>query len=85
MIDPTTKMNPLRKLLDFLASLDDGKIYHRLSRPRVEAIMVEVAVPGERWEVEFFEDGRVEVEVFESSGKVEGEKALTRLFENYSD
>ncbi len=84
MIDPATKTNPLQKLLDFLARLDDGKIHHRLSRPRVEAIMVEVAVPGERWEVEFFEDGHVEVEIFESSGGMEGEKALRRLLENHS-
>jgi len=38
----------LQKLLDFLNALDAAKIFYRLSRPRDEAIMVEVAVPGER-------------------------------------
>jgi len=48
--------------------------------------MVDIAVPGERWEVEFFEDGHVEVEVFRStSDGLEGEEALDRLFEKFSD
>jgi len=29
--------------------------------------MVEIAVPGERWEVEFFEDGTVETEIFRAT------------------
>ena len=39
-------------------------------------------MPGERWEVEFFADGSVEVEVFTSGARngLEGENALERLF-----
>jgi hypothetical protein len=33
--------------------------------------MVDVAVPGQRWEVEFFADGSIEREVFESLNDVE--------------
>ena len=47
--------------------------------------MVLLAVPGERWEVEFFADGSVEVEVFVSSGGVQGPELLTRLFQELSD
>ncbi len=48
--------------------------------------MVEVAVPGERWEVEFFADDHVEVEIFLSTDKgIEGEDALQRLFDTYTD
>ena len=54
-------MNPLEKLLAFLAELDRRRIFFRLSRVRPEAIMVEIAVPGERWEVEFLADGQLEV------------------------
>ena len=57
-------MNQLEKLLDVLNKLDDRKIFYGLSRVRAEAIMVEVALPGERWELEFLGDGEVEVEVF---------------------
>lgn len=46
--------------------------------------MVMIAVPGARWEVEFFADGSIEVEVFESSGGVQGPELLARLFEEFS-
>jgi len=32
--------------------------------------MVQVALPGERWEVEFFEDREPEVEIFRSDGTI---------------
>jgi hypothetical protein len=48
--------------------------------------MVEIAVPGERWEVEFFADGQAEVEVFgPSPGIVGGEEALQSLYDKFSD
>lgn len=78
-------MNPLQKLLDFLSDLDQRRIFFRVSRARAEAIMVEVAVPGERWEVEFFPDGHVEVEVFAGSSGIQGEEAVARLFQEFSD
>ncbi len=79
-------MNPLQKLLDFLSDLDERKISHRLSQVRPEAIMVEIAVSGERWEVEFFADGHVEVEVFgPSPGIVGGEEASRRLYDQFSN
>jgi hypothetical protein len=82
-------MNSLEELLAFLSRLNARKIYYTIANTpfsaRDEAIMVEVTVPGQRWEVEFFADGRVEVEIFISPGKIEGEEALTRLFEEFSD
>ena len=42
--------------------------------------MVEVAIPGERWEVEFFADGHVEVEKFIGQAEILGEEELERLF-----
>ena len=47
--------------------------------------MVEVSVPGERWEVEFHEDGRIDVEVFASSKGVQGSELLEDLFHRFSD
>ena len=47
-------------LLSFLNDLRRGKIHYRFSQYRNNAIIVEVAVPGERWEVEFLDDGTVE-------------------------
>ncbi len=73
------------KLLEFLDELRRGKIHYRLSQHRADAIMIEIAVPGERWEVEFLEDGTVEAEVFRSSGGIEGAEAVADLLAKYSD
>jgi hypothetical protein len=43
----------LQKLLNFLTELDSRKIHYTLAHYREEAIMVQVAVPGQRWEIEF--------------------------------
>lgn len=47
--------------------------------------MVEVAVPGERWEIEFHEDGKVGVEVFAGKGIIQGPDLLEELFRRFSD
>jgi hypothetical protein len=75
-LDPTS----FQKLLDFLNKLGEQKVPYRLSSWREEAIMVELATPGERWEIEFFADGHVEVERFRSDGHIADESALTDLF-----
>lgn len=75
-------MNPLEKLLPFLFRLQNAKIQYRLDRVRA-AIMVEVFMPAEHWEVELFPDSHVEVEVYRGDGAhvpLEGEEALDRLF-----
>ena len=69
----------MEKLLKFLNDLEDKHIYYKLNKVR-DSIMVEVAIPGERWEIEFFEDGNVEVEKFISQGKILDETELKKLF-----
>ena len=59
--------NALKKLVDFLEKLESLKIHYALEHNRSDSIMVLVAVPGERWEIEFFPDGHIEVEVFSRS------------------
>ena len=79
-------MQSLQKLLDFLVRLDEGKIHYTLGHHREEAIMVFVAVPGQRWEVEFFADEHVEIEIFKSANNgLEDESALAKLFDAYGD
>lgn len=41
--------------------------------------MVLVTLPGERWEVEFFDDRELEVEVFLSDGSISGPEKLAEL------
>jgi hypothetical protein len=72
----TEGSSAFQKLLDFLVELDNAKVTYRLSHFRPETIAVELAVPGERWEVEFFADGTVEVERFRSNGDVSADESL---------
>ncbi|MBQ7415534.1 MAG: hypothetical protein IJW14_00675 [Oscillospiraceae bacterium] len=69
----------MSNLLDFLQKLEDNDIYYRLNRVR-DSIMVEIAVPGRRWEVEFMRDGDVQIEKFVSDGEILDESALEELF-----
>ncbi len=73
------------KLLAFLRRLEDAKISHQLADYREEAVSVIVRAPGEYWEVDFLEDGEVEVERFRSNGHIDEESALTELFQLCSD
>jgi len=73
------------RLLSFLNELRKGKIHYRLDQFRDDAIMVEIAVPGERWEVEFLDDGTVEAEVFRSDGTIHDSSALDDLIRKHSD
>ena len=74
----------MNRLLDFLSKLEDNHIYYRLNKVR-DAILVEIAVPGARWEVEFLRDGEVEVEKFISNGELCDESALDTLFDTFCD
>ena len=72
------------KLIGFLNGLEEREIYYRLNKIR-DSILVEIAVPGERWEVEFLADGEVLLERFHSSGKLEEEKELEQLLNEFRD
>jgi len=75
----------MKQLLEFLDRLDDANIHYSLGHYR-ESISVQIAVPGERWEVEFFADDTVEIEVFVSDGVVSsGTDRLDELFRKHAD
>lgn len=74
----------MKKLLDPLDRLEREKIWYRLEHIR-DSLMVETAVPGERWEIEFFPDGSVEVERFISTGTIGHDELIELLFQIMSD
>lgn len=82
-VAPATQ-TAMTKLLEFLERLESVKLWYNLTHVR-DSIMVKVYVPGEIWEVEFFENGEVEVERFVSTGEIEGKEAIDRLFALYSE
>ena len=72
------------QLTAFLAELEQKGISYHLAHHRDEALTVLVAVPGERWEIEFLGDGSVEIEKFVSSGDIYGANMLGELFARYA-
>lgn len=81
MID-LTKLSTLTDLLD---RLDAADFHYTLSSVREGAIMVSVTVPDERWEIEFIDDGDVEIEIFRGDGEVYDFSIIEDLFERDSD
>lgn len=75
----------LSNLLEFLNKLEEKNIYYQLNKIREEAIMVEVVVPGQRWEIEFLDDGTVGVEKFISDKDFYDESELNGLFREFRD
>jgi len=74
----------MNNLFDLLNRLEEKKIFFKLSRIR-ESILVEVTVPGQRWEIEFFEDNHFEIEKFLSDGTIYNGKKIEELFNEFSD
>jgi hypothetical protein len=64
------------RLLDFLNRLDTGHIHYTLGHTRPESVMIDISLPGWRWEVEFMLDGSTEIERYKSVAGVEVDPAL---------
>jgi hypothetical protein len=77
----------MEKLLAFIQRLDEAGIHHSLLSSRADAILIDAHVPGQRWEIEFFADGHVEIERFYSDpeGVLDDEALLDVLIEEYRD
>ena len=78
-------MSTLHELQAFLTKLEAVHAHFDLTSVREGAIMVEVTLPGERWEVEFFTDREPEVEIFRSDGEIFGPEKFTDLWELAKD
>ena len=76
----TKTASSLSSVLGFLDRLEAAGWAYRLEHVR-DSLMVSLATPGERLEIEFFDDGRVEVERFRGTGEIEEEEALEALFD----
>ncbi len=74
----------LDEMLNFLDRLDKTQTYYTLSYHRSRMIMINIVVPGERWEIEFEDDGDVHVERFISDG-VKGRESLDLFTNQYLD
>ena len=83
-------MKYIVELIELLEKLEEKKIYYKLNKVRENTIMIEVVVPGERWEIELNSYGTkeecdIEIERFIGNGEIHDESLLEELFEKFSD
>jgi hypothetical protein len=64
-------MTVLEDVLRFCNELNERRASYKLSIDRPEAIRVTLDVPGERWEIDFFHDGEIELDRYVSQGVVQ--------------
>lgn len=78
--------NPFARLLAFLDQLEAVNISYDLKHVR-DSLMVIVYLPVGMWEIEFFDDGTLEVELFKRNEGVEAvsEKWLDQFIEENKD
>ena len=75
----------LKEFIAILNKLEEKSVFYKLNKVRNEAIMVEVAVPGQRWEIEFLEDSTVDIEKFISDKDMYDVNELETLFKKFGD
>lgn len=75
------EMSTLADLQQFLCKLQDTNTSYRLTSEREGAVMVHLALPGERWEVEFFPDRELEIEIFKADGDIHGAQKVVEFWE----
>jgi hypothetical protein len=89
-MNDTITQDAFRQVLALLNRLQAAKIAYTMRHSRPDALMIQVNVPGERWEIEFVDyddEVRIEVERFRSEAGVlpDGGAELERLFAENSD
>jgi hypothetical protein len=72
------------RLCALCAELDERGVPYNLAVMR-DSLMLMVAVPDERWELEFFDDGHVELERFVSQGVQDAPSAPEALLRILDD
>jgi len=77
-------MKSNREVDALLKRLNDAHIHYRLDSIRDGYRLIDVSVPGERWEIEIAEDGECEIEVFKSDGSILDRSALEDLFTRFT-
>jgi hypothetical protein len=73
--------NPLSQVLKLIQGLELHGIDYLLQANSKDALMLLIAIPGERWEIEIDTEGEIEVERFRSNGEISDESELDALFD----
>ena len=83
-------MYNLHNLIDLLEKFEAKGIHYELGKIRNGAILINVALPGQHWEIEFNTYGdpshcSIEIEKYLSNGVIYDETELDVLFRDFSD
>lgn len=78
-------MAKLSRLTNFVDRLDTAQLHYTMTSVTEGAIRVGVTVPGEHWQIEFADDGDVEVEVFRSNGELFDLEKADELIETHGE
>ena len=70
----------LEAILELLGRLEGANICCSLAHNQEDAISVMVVVPGARWEIDFYLNGRTDVEIFRSDGTIHDLGKVEELF-----
>ena len=74
-----------QSFFDMCAELDRRHVKYDVVSVRDQALMIRVAVPGERWELEVFDDGRIELERFVTQGVKSDHDAPSKLLAYFDE
>src|SRR5439155_19252181 len=75
----------LLKVLGLLNRLEQAKIHYNLAHNQEDAITIEVAVPGQRWEIDCYSNGTRAVEIFKSNGTIGDKTAIDQLLRDFAN
>lgn len=67
---------PFAKLMDIIRRLEAAQIHFAVTHYRAGAVSIQATVPGERWEIDVLDDGRVDFERFVSTDDIQDEDVL---------
>jgi hypothetical protein len=73
------------KVLALIRRLEAARIPYQMAAYREDAISVVVRGPGRYWEIDFLDNGDVDVECFVSNGHIDDESGLEDLFSHFSE
>lgn len=71
--------------MGIIRELQTARIHFRVTHHRFDAITIEAVVPGERWEIDVLEDGRVDFERFVTAGGVVGEDEMAKSIAEWAE
>ena len=74
-----------QSFFDLCAELDRRHVRYDIDSVRDHALLVRVAVPGERWELEVFDNGNIELERFVSQGVESDHDASSKLLAYFDE